>query len=738
MITYTGRITYIRFYSEETKFIVATFDCDQEETTITITGNMAHVSKDEHYKITGDYKMHRRYGKQFVITSYETVMPSERQEIIRYLSSPLFKGIGNKQAEVIVDTLGDDALSKIREDPSCLSLVRGMSERKVKIITDVLNDQDADTKLLSFFMAHGISTRLLGAILDMYGDHAVDVITHNPYQLVDDIEGVGFKSADALAQKIHFDRHSHYRVRSCISDALTNLCFRSGATYSDYDHLKKAAMGLLDDLSSDDFDEALATLVEENKIVLEEDRYYPFDLYDSEVTIASLFKRFSRLPKIPYQQKVLDAKIAEVEKELGITYDDTQKQAICQFISEPAMILTGGPGTGKTTIVQAILKIYHSLYPDEIIDLVAPTGRAAKRLSELTGIEANTIHRLLKWDLHKNTFAVNENNPLSTQMLVIDEFSMVDSLLFARLLKAGTHLKKILMIGDEQQLPPVACGNVLRDLMNTNIVPTVILTNIYRQASGSGIVKLAHAIRNNQFDPALLNSSDVHFIHCVNYEVPKTICELVSTLLDDGYTIDDIQVLAPMYKGVAGIDALNEAVQNLVNPENPFTDELKAGRRTFRVNDKILQLKNRVDDEVFNGDIGRLTDILPKDPIHNLGEELEVTYDPEHVIDYPSTEFNQITHAYCMSVHKSQGNEFPVVIMSVLSDYSIMMRKNLLYTGLTRAKSQLYLVGDENVFRAGIQRQTDVNRATTLTNRLLENSRRRKINIKDFMEEEQF
>lgn len=717
MIEYTGTISYVRYYSEETKFIVASFDCDQEGVKINITGNMSYVNKDERYRITGDYVTHPRYGKQFQIQSYEVILADDHDQVIRYLSSPLFKGIGTKQAQAIVDTLGDDALTQIKDNPHCLLRVRGMSEKKMKVITDVLTDQALDHEILNFFMGHGISTRYLTAIQGCYGDETVKVIENNPYQLIEDIEGIGFKTADDIAMKLNFDPQSEYRILAAIEDALMSQCFKSGATYQRYSDIYYTFSRFLPDVPSEVFEQALKSLLDKKRIVLEEDRYYPASLYDSEVTIASLFKKFKRLPKSHYDQEELEDKLSEIEEMLGIHYDETQKEAIFTFMREPAMILTGGPGTGKTTIVLAILKLYRSLHPDDHIDLAAPTGRAAKRLAELTNLEASTIHRLLKWDMHKNVFAMDENNPLSTQLLVIDEFSMVDSLLFSKLLKAGKHVTKILMIGDDQQLPSVSCGNVLKDMMTSGIVPVVALNTIYRQSEGSGIVELAHAIRNNQYHPDLLQAQDVHFMPAANYEVPGKILEIIQEAIDDGFEMDEIQVLAPMYRGVAGIDALNEAIQNLVNPADPFKEEYKAGRRTFRVGDKILQLKNRVEDEVFNGDIGILTEIIPKNPQEGTSEILVVTYDDKE-IEYSTQDLFQITHAYCMSVHKSQGNEFPIVIMSVLRDYTIMNRKNLLYTGLTRAKHELFLIGEQNAFTQGLARDADAVRNTTLSQRL--------------------
>ena len=728
MIAYSGTITRIIFYSEETKFIVARFDADEEDKPFAITGNMSYVNTDDRYRITGDFVIHPRYGKQFQIQSYEILLADDHDEIIRYLSSPLFKGIGKKQAELIVDTLGEDCLNQIKKDPTCLHIVRGMSEKKVKTIVDVLTNQDYDQEVLSFFMGHGISTRHLSLIQGFYKEKTLDVLKSNPYQLIDDIDGIGFKSADTLAMKMKFDPKSPYRIKAAIADALMQACFRTGSTYSDISTLHRIFHRFLPEVDNETFEDSLYALIEDKKIIQKIEKYYPKDLYDSEKSIANLFKKFSRLPKGQVEESLIDERIEEVEDELGINYDETQRNAIHTFINEPAMILTGGPGTGKTTVVQGILKVFKQMHPELHIDLVAPTGRAAKRLSELTGIEASTIHRLLKWDLHANTFMMNKNNPLDTDLLVIDEFSMVDSLLFARVLEAGTHIKKILLIGDDQQLPSVAPGNVLRDLLASKKVEVVALNTIHRQEEGSGIIRLAHAIRNDEYDVSLFDQyEDISFKTCLNYEVVKETLALVSSLLDDGYEMNDIQVLSPMYNGVAGIDALNEALQNLLNPSSYMKEELKVGRRLFREGDKILQLKNRPDENVFNGDIGTLVEIIFKDGEEYLSDTLVVDFDGI-MIEYTANDFIQITHAYCMSVHKSQGNEFPVVIMSILPDYSIMMRKNLIYTGLTRAKRELYLLGNPQVFKKALSLDVDNHRHTTLVEEMASSS----IKISDF------
>ncbi len=728
MIEYTGIIKHVRFYSEGTRFIVALFDSEQEDKPFLITGNMSYVNPDDKYRITGDFVIHPRYGKQFQIQSYEIILADDQEEIIRYLSSPLFKGIGKKQAEVIVEALGKEALMRIKEDPSCLDLIRGMSEKKKQAIVDVLMHQEYDQEVLSFFMGHGISTKNLALIQSVYQEKTLEVLQNNPYQLIDDIDGIGFKSADQLAMKLGVDPMSHHRLLAALQDSLKQLCFQSGSTYSSIDRMWRAFHRLLPIIDQDTFEECLDELLERQKIIQEGEDYFPYELHESEMTIASLFEKFSHLAKSEVEEKKAEASIHEVEEELGITYDEKQKEAIYSFLKEPAMILTGGPGTGKTTIVQAILKVYKNFYPEDRIDLVAPTGRAAKRLSELTGIEACTIHRLLKWDLHTNTFAMNQDNPIDTRMLVIDEFSMVDSLLFSKLLLAGRYISKILIIGDDEQLPSVAPGNVLKDLMHSDRVPTLCLNTIYRQEEGSGIVALAHAIRNNAYTPELFDTyRDIHFTLCESYEVVSHITAIVQQAIAQGYDANDIQVLAPMYSGVAGIDALNEALQELFNPEEVDKNELRVGRRLFREGDKILQLKNRPDDNVFNGDIGTLVEIAYKDGYEHLMDTLIVEYDGVF-IEYTANDFYSITHAYCMSIHKSQGNEFKIVIMAVLKDFSIMMRKNLLYTGITRAKQSLFLLGSHNVFIKAIGLDFDERRQTKLKERLTVKS----VNIADF------
>ncbi|MEG0276444.1 MAG: ATP-dependent RecD-like DNA helicase [Coprobacillus sp.] len=730
MLEYIGIIKQVRFYSEETKFIVCTIDSEQEDKPILATGYMSYVNPQDKYHFKGDYIIHPKYGKQFQIQSYEIVLADDESEIIRYLSSPLFKGIGEKQATAIVEVLGKDALNMIKEDKHVLDNVRGMNEKKRETIVEVLSSQDFDQEVLSFFMGHGISTKNLALIQAVYQEHTLDILQHNPYQLIDDIEGIGFKTADDLALKIGVDLMDENRIKAAILYSLKEVCFQDGSTYHSMDAMSQRFQRFIPGISYEEYSDYLTELIDEKKIVQETDRFYPYDLYESEMIISQTFHRWLDEPEEIYDDHEVEPFLQQLQTDLSITYDQLQKDAISLFLRHSAMILTGGPGTGKTTIVEAIMKLYRELNPDRRIALVAPTGRASKRLSEVTGLEACTIHRLLKWDLHTNTFGINASNPLDVDLLVIDEFSMVDTLLFSHLLSASRRVTKILLIGDEQQLPSVAPGHVLKDLLESDIVPTVQLNHIYRQSQESGIIQLAHSIRNDEYNENLFfQYHDIHFQSSQPYEVVQYVKILVSKALQDGYDASDIQVLAPMYNGVAGIDALNDCLQELINPKDEYKNELRVGKRIYREGDKILQLKNRVDENVFNGDIGILEEVCYKDNFEFLTDTLIVNFDGTYV-EYTASDFYTITHAYCMSIHKSQGNEFKIVIMPILKEYYIMLKKNLIYTGLTRAKQSLFVLGNHQSFYYGIENKHDDKRRTTLKEKLLSH---KEISVYDFM-----
>lgn len=730
MIEYTGYIKKIRFYSESSNYIVALIEVEQEDKLITMNGYMNNFNDYEKYAFIGDYEIHPKYGKQFKLSEYRIIYAKESEEIIKYLSSPLFKGIGKALATQIVNTLGEECLEKIKEDKHNLDLVRGMTEKRREIIYEALTNGDYDQEVMQFFMGHGISLKNLGLIQAYYQEKTLEILQNNPYQLVEDIDGIGFKTADELALKTGGTLDNPNRIKAGIIYSIKQYGFNTGSTYCYLDEIKIMFSKIIYNIEEVSFNEYLDELIDEGLIIQRGDKYYYFEMDEAEKNIAEYLKIRINKPDELFDEKEVERLLTNYEKTQGICYAAKQKEALNYFLKSSCMILTGGPGTGKTTIVQALLKVYSVLYPDDRIGLVAPTGRAAKRLTELTGIYACTIHRLLKWDLHSNTFAMNKSNPLDLDVLIIDEFSMVDCLLLSKLFEAGRGINKVLFIGDYHQLPSVAPGNILQDLMEAG-VKTIELDEIFRQAKDSGIIQLAHHIIHNEIENMDLFEQyrDINFFPCINYDVVKNVKIIVKKAIDEGYDTNDIQVLVPMYQGVAGIDALNDALQDVFNPIDEFNDSYQIGRKEYRVGDKILQLKNRPDD-VFNGDIGTLVEICRKDNFEYLQDTLIVDFDGNFV-EYTSNTFNTITHAYCMSIHKSQGNEFKIVIMAVLSDYYIMLRRNLLYTAITRAKQSLFILGSSKAFMYGLANYQDSRRKTSLKSRF---KTIETLNVYDFLE----
>ena len=731
MIEYTGYIKKIRFYSESSNYIVALIEVEQEDKLITMNGYMNNFNDYEKYAFIGDYEIHPKYGKQFKLSEYRIIYAKESEEIIKYLSSPLFKGIGKALATQIVNTLGEECLEKIKEDKHNLDLVRGMTEKRREIIYEALTNGDYDQEVMQFFMGHGISLKNLGLIQAYYQEKTLEILQNNPYQLVEDIDGIGFKTADELALKTGGTLDNPNRIKAGIIYSIKQYGFNTGSTYCYLDEIKIMFSKIIYNIEEVSFNEYLDELIDEGLIIQRGDKYYYFEMDEAEKNIAEYLKIRINKPDELFDEKEVERLLTNYEKTQGICYAAKQKEALNYFLKSSCMILTGGPGTGKTTIVQALLKVYSVLYPDDRIGLVAPTGRAAKRLTELTGIYACTIHRLLKWDLHSNTFAMNKSNPLDLDVLIIDEFSMVDCLLLSKLFEAGRGINKVLFIGDYHQLPSVAPGNILQDLMEAG-VKTIELDEIFRQAKDSGIIQLAHHIIHNEIENMDLFEQyrDINFFPCINYDVVKNVKIIVKNAIDEGYDTNDIQVLVPMYQGVAGIDALNDALQDVFNPIDEFNDSYQIGRKEYRVGDKILQLKNRPDDDVFNGDIGTLVEICRKDNFEYLQDTLIVDFDGNFV-EYTSNTFNTITHAYCMSIHKSQGNEFKIVIMAVLSDYYIMLRRNLLYTAITRAKQSLFILGSSKAFMHGLANYQDSRRKTSLKIRF---KTIETLNVYDFLE----
>lgn len=693
------------------KFV--TYDANEED--FTATGYFRELQEDVLYKLQGSYVDHPRYGMQFQVSAYEKMLPNDEGTLIRYFSSAQFPGIGKQTAKQLIEVLGEDAIEKIRSDASVLLQVPVLNERKrAAIVQGLLEHEDSDDDI-NFFTRLGVSVKNIMKLEAAYGQEAMAIVKENPYRLVEEIDGIGFKTADKLAQELDFAQDHPYRIQAAVLSCILDICMANGDTYTDKETIQRRFMknfGLAVEI-----DDVLQELVQERLVMIEEERIYHHTQYDAQKGIASFLAGF------PYREdedeKTFDEEdITLMEEKLHITYEARQKEAITTFFKEPFLILTGGPGTGKTTIVKGILDLYQRYYPYDVIALSAPTGRAAKRLSELSDTNATTIHSLLKWDLETNTFLVNDKEPLSADLLIIDEFSMVDQWLFYHLLRACRKVKKIVLIGDEDQLPSVGPGCVLKDLIASDCFPTVRLHKIFRQSAGSDVVTLAHEIREGRAD-ILDHAKDIAFFSCQNYEVRDVVLTVVANALEKGYDAKEIQVLAPMYGGVAGIDALNNALQKMMNPPDPYKPELKVGYRTYRQHDKILQLKNQPEDEVYNGDIGEIIDIeFAQDNVH---QKHVITADFDGtIVEYSGEQLYNITHAYATSIHKAQGSEYAIVIMPVVKDYRYMLQKRLLYTGVTRARQSLVLLGSRDVFEHALQVEDRHVRKSTLCEKIKE------------------
>ncbi len=718
-----GKIMYVLFHNDTNFYTVAKFKvADEHERTITITGTFPSAETDVLYVLYGSYVEHPRYGMQFKVDNYEKPLPSEEEGIVRYLSGEAFKGIGKATAEKVVKALGDECLAMIREDPMVLRTVQGLSERQIAAIEEGMkNSDDGLEELVRFLNVHGVGMRNLARLNKTYGKQALEKIKENPYRVVEECDGFGFETADKIASSLGFDPEDERRLYAYMVSAVMDLSMSSGDTYVEKEELRRHCCRKMPGMEAV-FEEQLAAAILKRSLVADGDKIYAVSQYDSERMIATYLSGF------PYRKiDEIDADhmytyLRALETELQIEYDEKQKDALEKFFSEPFMIVTGGPGTGKTTVVRAMTTLFRMLYPDMNIVCAAPTGRAAKRLAELTGTGTATIHSLLQWDLESNTFGRNEQEPIDADLLIVDEFSMVDSYLFASLLRASRNVRRICLIGDEDQLPSVGPGCVLRDLIETQLYPVIRLEHIYRQREGSDVIALAHDINNGEVNFENYGH-DVLFHSCPAYDVRRNVLSVVQSAIDKGYSQDDIQVLSPMYSGSAGIDVLNNALQECLNPPSPEKKEVRSGYMVLREGDKILQLKNQPDDGVYNGDIGILEEII--DARHTEDRKTTVVVDFQgSYVEYKPDSFVNITLAYCTSVHKSQGNEYPIVVMPFTSQHTIMLQRKLIYTAITRARKALVLLGDPQVFARGIATLERHHRNTTLKDILLEFDRR--------------
>lgn len=703
----SGYILVTLFSNESNGYTIAKLKLNQKkDETLIITGYFKVEHKEQLMKYYGEYVDHPRFGRQFKVSSYEKVLPTSKDGIVKFLSSSLFPKIGAKLATRIYDTLGDDCLNLIINDEEVLQKVEKIKPAQIKTITSVLKKTNNLNEAINLFVGYGIDLKYILKMEAIYKDKMLHIVNNNPYQIIKDIDGINFKIADKLAYNMGLAFNDKRRVLAYIIYCLKRMCFVSQGTYILKDVLYKEVKKEIYDLEYDIFNDYLIDLEDSLDLVKENDRIYPHILFESEEGIVDYINKYLN-SKNNISEQLIDEKIKVVEQKIGITYSLDQKEAIKTCFLNNIMILNGGPGTGKTTVVKGIIEIYNLLFKDKKIQLCAPTGRASKRLSEVTNLEAITIHRLLKYDLETNTFAIDELNPVVGDFLIVDEFSMVDCYLFYSLLKGTCSFNKILLVGDDKQLPPVSPGDVLSSLLKSKKIKNVELNIIHRQDENSTIIPLCYDIRNGLYNENNLNSNDVIFIESNPFNVKKNILEILNT---ENPSLKEVEILSAKYEGLGGIYTLNDFLQDYYNPKNDFKNEIGFGRTKFRVDDKVMQLKNQVDDNIYNGDIGYI------DAIDENG--LKVNYD-DNIVNYKKEDLVKLTHAYCISIHKSQGSEYHLVIVVLLNEFSSMLRRKLLYTAVSRSKVKLYIVGERQAYLKALNTLDEEIKNTSLLERLL-------------------
>ncbi|MGI6538371.1 MAG: ATP-dependent RecD-like DNA helicase [Caldicoprobacterales bacterium] len=705
----TGVIERITFVNNENGYTVARIRSKGCKDLITIVGNMPSVSIGAVVSLKGSWKVDSRYGRQFEVVSFEEKLPATAAGIEKYLGSGLIKGIGPVYAKRIVKKFKADTLRVIEDDIERLLEVEGIGPRRIEMIKAAWEEQKEVKNIMIFLQSHGVSTAYGVKIYKYYGNESIKVVQENPYKLADDIWGIGFKTADKIAQNIGFDFKSYERIRSGIFYVLNQMS-NDGHCFAYRDQLIEEANKLLE-VEPELVESAVDSMLKEGSLVLDQDDaiFLPV-FYHSEVGVARRLKQIKETDS-PFIHKPKEEILELLERRNKVRYDRIQREAIIKAGSQKLMILTGGPGTGKTFTTLGIISLYRQL--GARILLAAPTGRAAKRMSEVTRMEAKTIHRLLEYQPAKGGYTVNEDNPLKCDVLILDEVSMVDLILMYNLLKAVPNEAVVIMVGDIDQLPSVGAGNVLRDMIESGGIEVVRLTTIFRQARGSMIITNAHRVNQGYFIKySGPKTRDFFFMEEEEPDkIAETIVSLVVKRLPKYYNVDpikDIQVLCPMLRGSTGTHNLNRLLQEKFSSRGLY---VQYGGTTYYVGDKVMQIKNNYDKNVFNGDIGFIEDINREDQV------IRIVFDSRPV-EYDFTELDEVVLAYASTVHKSQGSEYPIVVAPLTTQHYMMLQRNLLYTCITRAKKVFVLIGTKKAVAMAIKNNKIAKRNTMLAKRI--------------------
>ncbi|CUP94372.1 Exodeoxyribonuclease V alpha chain [Turicibacter sanguinis] len=701
----------------------------EEHHKITVSGYFPKLVSHKTYRFNGSLTQHPKYGWQFQATSYDSVTVRGKSSLVHYLSSDIFEGIGQKTAEKIVETLGENAIDVILRNRQALDEVPKLSKKLADKLYATLVDQQGTEQILAPLYGYDLSPRLVMKIFKKYQYQALEIIQENPYRLIDDIEGIGFIKADELAKRLGVASDDPRRIRAALLYVIDQIAIQKGHTYVYHKQLLQSALQYLNQKSNQLLDLAqiegqIQVLIQKKKIYIEGDFLFIPLLVNSEKGIAESIMRLQTEVQAEDEQ-VLNT-ISELKDEMAITYSPEQEEAIKMALKQPVSIITGGPGTGKTTVVQGILKAYgllHHLSLDPTkyatsekpfpIALAAPTGRAAKRMTETTGLKASTIHRLLGYGVD-GVFQHDEFSQLDYDLIIIDESSMLDTLLAFQLFQSIKTGAQVILVGDDNQLPSVGPGQVLKDLIESGAIPLTRLLTVHRQAQDSSIISLAHAVKNNHLpDDLRVKKPDRLYVEATHQQIPVYLKQIVENAISKGYTANEVQVLVPMYRGDCGIDSLNVMLQEIFNPPDEHNKrEMTFGQRIFRIGDKVLQLANQPETGVMNGDVGEVIGISYKNENDDKEEKLIACFDTKEVT-YKKGDLQNLTHAYCVSVHKSQGSEYPIVILPMTHAYHVMLQKKLIYTAITRAKRSLIVIGEYLAFDKGVKNEGE-ERQTTL------------------------